>query len=721
MTSRIIGFQAVRGELAAKYDHLLVAPLDGPAKQRFIERWSKYRALTARQTASLIQKVSHSRTVARLTSTIFHLAVVAQIHEDHHAISGRRVDIYRQAVQLMLHRRRPNQGPPLSANELLPHLEFLAYRMRRQGRQRFSRREVLGAFEELRQAEAEEKVLSTRAPADLLDACVDATGILHIAGTEVDARGYEHEMIQFSHQSFQEYFAGQALRHERDGSGQEGVVARLRSLLTEIEIGERSIQLNNAQIGEPVIAEYWQEAIRMCIADLSRQDADDAIMLLLPDLSSPPVDARARAVFALQCLVDEPNVSDSTLDAVFDTIIECLEDYDRYNDKENSALDETLTAVTQSAFVSRLKNKLMITFIAARGELRNRVGRCAAVLLCPREDTAVTPHNAEAIIKYAIEGLASPDQQQRIQTALVLVERFYAAKGWLGFLEIQQQQALIGALLSALHQEEATREAAMWALSWLTGALRRMAEGNLTMAVHLTRVQMEQVETFLNEPDMNDTFIALVSLILNREEGTEPVGDQLDWIYELAVIADGAKPRRSLPDVKRFGRITAIQWLEQQLSKNLDMRYSCRIAQALGGFGVYIPAMLEPLHFLLTNARKTNDDRDEAAIYLTLIGTPEAASILIEAADTAPVDADDYLYTRGLFGLLLLDNVDVLAEQLRKAMAHSDLLPYAYCLAGSCDPRGRKLLEQFREDPNPHIRAAVEKAYALPWMSEAEE
>ena len=43
-------------------------------------------------------------------------------------------------------------------------------------------------------------------------------------------------------------------------------------------------------------------------------------------------------------------------------------------------------------------------------------------------------------------------------------------------------------------------------------------------------------------------------IVLTRERGLQLVVHQRDWIYELAVIADGAKPRRDLPPPGPMGR-----------------------------------------------------------------------------------------------------------------------------------------------------------------------
>ena len=125
--------------------------------------------------------------------------------------------------------------------------------------------------------------------------------------------------------------------------------------------------------------------------------------------------------------------------------------------------------------------------------------------------------------------------------------------------------------------------------------------------------------------------------------------------------------------------------------------------------------MVDHLWFGLTQERFDSDIRNEASIYLAFTGTPEAIQLLITAADTPYTGDESFLADRGLLGLILVDNVDVLAEQIRKAVPHSDLRAYAYCMASSSNPRGRLLLEQLEDDPNERIRSAVSAALSHAW------
>lgn len=333
------------------------------------------------------------------------------------------------------------------------------------------------------------------------------------------------------------------------------------------------------------------------------------------------------------------------------------------------------------------------------------------------EDSAITPHNAESTVAEAIHGLSSRKQIERVRAALQLTNRCFLSKGKLSFLSQNQQQRLTEALSLALDNDEATQCAVMWALLWLTGARDRSQRPGLLDShyVLLNQSLIARIDKLLQSPGLDSNTLKHGCLVLTRELGLNPVINQIDWIYELARIADGALPRRSLPRPLPVGRRYSTAWMKDLLSSNIDVDLQCRIAQTLGALGVFVVELREPLRLLFSNPANPLDDRDEALLYLALSGIPGAAQILIKAADTPPVEKDDYIYSRGMFGLLLLDDVDVLLGQLRKDLAHADPNPYAYGLAGSNDPRGRNYLELLRKNGSQRNRAAASKALATIW------
>ena len=368
ITSRIIGFQPICDELTERFDHLLVGPLDRAAKHEFIDRWAKFMDLDSENTKHLTRRICYHRSTAKLSDNIFLLAMIVQIQMLDHTLPGRRVDIYRRALQLMIQRRRPYDGLQLSQNEVIPHLEFLAYQMRKQGVQRYNELEVIQAFKALRTQEPDEEELCYRTPRELMQVCIDPLGILNIAGTEVDDRGYERQVIQFFHQSFQEYFAGQAINHGYDSAGSGNAVTRLQSLLSSIEIKEREVNIwGQYKITELVIADYWQEAVRMAIADMSHTEADEAILMLLSHTPMSLQESRPRSVFALQCLADEPKISEETVQEVFNAVIDNIQEGDGSREL-NTWMDEALAAASESIFNEALNDHLIKGFINGNEE-----------------------------------------------------------------------------------------------------------------------------------------------------------------------------------------------------------------------------------------------------------------------------------------------------------------------------------------------------------------
>jgi hypothetical protein len=237
---------------------------------------------------------------------------------------------------------------------------------------------------------------------------------------------------------------------------------------------------------------------------------------------------------------------------------------------------------------------------------------------------------------------------------------------------------------------------------------------------HLSSEKIQEIEKFLRGQNLDPQTLAEGCLLLTKERGINPVYSEGDWLYELAVIADGQKPRRQLLAPKSTDRLASVDWMKKFLASEFPQEWSCWIAQALGALGVFVPEMLRPLTFLFTSSQYTEADRDEALIYLAMLDIPQAASVLVLAADLILKNnnpQDEYYPGRGLLGLLLFDDINILAEQMLKNPPASYMLPYAYGLAGSRDPQGRVLLEQMKNNSNERIRAAIKNAINKSWAA----
>jgi len=717
VTSRVVGFDAVSEQLHSRFDILHVGPLDNRAKRHFVQSFGTLADWSDEAKSRLFRQVTGDRTTARLADNVLLLALIAQMRfsgeldPSDQSLPLRRVDVYRRVVEIILRQRSPRHGPPLTRNEVFPHLEFLAYEMRQDGVQRVTDKDVVEIFKNLRDLESEEGVLATRSVAEFLSVCIDTLGFLSIAGTQIDERGYERKMVQFYHQSFQEYFAAQALKHDRGGIREgELTSARIPSVLSGLQVTRREVSIfDGFNVAEPVLSHKNQEMVRMLIADLPRKEADAAIELLLQTNSGDHEEARARAVFAMQCLADEPALSDKMVDTVFGSVISALGDADGFNTKLNTLMDEAIAAVAESGLGPRFGQRLIADYVRMRGPERNRIGCCAMLSLSNFE--ALTAETADQEISRAIAGLSSALPTDRVSAALRLTNQCFVAGSKLEFLSEEQRHSLFEALGSAVDADEATMSAAMWAVSWLCGARFRNVRENPLQSefVKVPTALADKIEQRLHQSGHDEYTYAHGVSALNREDGVWFVSEQQDWVYNLAVIADGGESRRNLEEAKPVGKSRPIDRLLKNFPSDSTSTAAGRFALGLGDMGVFSPVMVPALEATVANRILPNDVRSHAALYLGMIGSADATAALVRLADTPPQD-DDIPYSRSLFALLYADDVDVLSGQIRKALPHSDINAYAYGLAGSRDPRGRNILESLASDANQKIRDAAQKA-----------
>jgi hypothetical protein len=330
-------------------------------------------------------------------------------------------------------------------------------------------------------------------------------------------------------------------------------------------------------------------------------------------------------------LAQTPSIRMLTVKDVVDAAISELTDGDGFTIELKTSMDKALDGVARSEYRKQLHERLLARFVNSRNGQRNRIGCCAAFLLA-NDSSKITADNAEALIARAQRNLSSDQQTVRLRTALELVNRFFVTDGRLGFLTLAQQEQLLTAVFSGIRSDEATASACMWALVWLTRAKVR-SRGPEDNVVPLDSRRTQEIEQLLqvrssDGSTFDDNTLASGCMALSRERELQLVVHQRDWIYELAVIADGGKPRRELPPPGPTGRRTSVDWMKGLLKEKRADYVLGRIAQTLGAFGVYIPEMATPLEYVFTRDKYVDDERDEALLYLGLVGTKDATSIL---------------------------------------------------------------------------------------------
>ena len=723
ITSRVAGFHSVRSILSDSFDHLNVAPLTAFDKTQFIFAWEKFirekaNVPTLNLAGDLVPQVCHGRRIAKLCENVFALALIVQMKYLDGKIPEHRRDVYRRIVELMVDRQRPGSGPQITVNEMWPHLEHLAYRMRSDGAQKWSEMRVIGALRELRALETREAGLQTREPDVWLSDVIYRVGILNVAGPgEVDALGYERPMIQFFHQSFQEYFASQALYHGRGARDNLGVIERLRKQVYGLAIVERKIEtLGSGSSAEPVVAGYWQEVVRLCISELRSGKADDALLMLIPNEHATPSEARGLTVFAMQCVADEPNITEETANAVFDAAVDNVIRLDGFNTKRNTMMDEAIFALASSCWAQAGRRRFLLGYIQSRAVRRNNIG-CA---LMKFYIDAFDSENAIEVLSPLLNTLReSSDVLLRVEAALRLCNAFYTpqgldAKARIDFLPSLFLRQSIETLLSLAtrwsNECDALSTAAIWALSWLTSA-KACDTGS---APRLTEAERRSLLKVVADARRDPHARRCAALIVSIRENEAGVFSQVDWIYKWAVVADGAEPQRNQPQP-----IGTFMYHSEECETLKTLLYSSDVVAAkgaaisLGRLGCFLPQMVDPLLEVFNDDVIYDKERDEALVYLRFCNNDRVIDQLCAGANASKEESDSYgRKDRCFFALIAIGDVEVLKRQLSLGGDPVYVNSYAYALAGVSDDAGLRVLNQMKEHPKEEVRGAVTKALA---------
>jgi hypothetical protein len=647
LTSRVVGFSTIAEPLNS-FQQLNVDTLGTKEKKLFVQGWAKCVGDTS-LVNTLASFVCNDRKVASLCENVFLLVLIAQIIAQGGILSSdRRADVYRRTIDLMI-KRRPvldDRYESKPHNEILPHLEHLAYHMRLDGSQHWRDSQVIASIAAFYRNEATTAQIQRHTPAEWLNLVLNQIGLLTIAGSSViDEQGMKCDPVQFFHQSFQEYFAAQALLNGRGIADRTKVLDRLRQLVHEVEIVDNKIaSLGAGTKTEPVTAGNWQEVIRFYIGSLHRRKdqqpagndvtADDAMLMLIPAPDAPSRAARAQSIFALQTLVEEPDLRDETVDAVLDTAIDHLNRFDGVNTTQNTLMDEVLYSLMRSCFAERCRKRLLQSFIQSRGDRRSKIGSVYSMATTNGE--VLTADNAVEILEPLLARLNDRNSiEDRADATLKLVDVFYRPQGLnsstsINFLADALLQKTVHVLLETAkdrNENDTVSFTALWALGWLTTA----KTSHSYTSYRFTEVELDDLR-YIVADDRRDAYSRMWAATILSICGTgTPVFNQADdWIMQWAVVADGRKPHKELPVVTALDRPQDIKMLKSLIASDIPAYPKRWVAIAMGRLGCFVPEMIEPLFQIFQDDLLLDTGRDEALAYLALMGGEQVISSLTQ-------------------------------------------------------------------------------------------
>lgn len=447
-TSRIVGYREMRRRLGEGFAHAALAELAPEEKDEFIERWCKVTiadpAKSAGEAEKLQRGIHGTDRIERLTTNPMLLTTMALVQRRVGKLPNRRHKLYWEAVGVLLNWRAEVEDP-MDPDEALPQLEYLAYAMCDRGVQRLRRDETLGLLEGVRRDYPNIRPIHGRTPEVFLADLERRTGLLVEVG-EVTHGGRPVPTYEFRHLTFQEYLAALALVEGRFPGHKPGT-----TLAERVQPLAGCIADTPGRHGatERLVTENWREALRLCIVSCNDDDVNPALEGILKPVR--PEEERPRAILAMLCLADEPNVSQSTAAVVVRTFVKQLGDWDL----RNSAAVRAAVEVTGSAWMEPLRGALIEEFIYRGPETRTTVGALVKQLTID----AIPRDKAERLrwIERQTSALLASAETEAVGAALAIEA---AAGQGLGVLFPGLTERLIG----LMGRGPAAADAASWAL-----------------------------------------------------------------------------------------------------------------------------------------------------------------------------------------------------------------------------------------------------------------
>jgi hypothetical protein len=458
-TSRIVGYREMRRRLGHGFAHATLAELTAEEKDEFVGRWCEVTIVDPARRASEAEKLRRamhgSDRIERLTTNPMLLTTMALVQRRVGKLPTRRHKLYWEAVNVLLN-WRPEVEDPMDPDEALPQLEYLAYSMCDRGVQRLRRDEVIELLERMRGDYPNIRPVQRQAPEGFLAQLERRTGLFVEVG-EVTRDGKPVPVYEFRHLTFQEYLAALAILVARYPGHKQGttLAERVRPLAGKLAADE------SGETAELLVAENWREAIRLCVASCNDDDVDAVLAAILePDRRE---EERPRAILALLCLCDEPNVTQ-------DRAGEILGRFARRVTKEearvrSSGVMRAVGEVSGSVWAEPLRRILAAEFLRHRWDFREYPG-----YLCGRIGSSTGESGLLGWTRAQLEALTSPSDLDCVAAALTVIVTAYERS--LPGAGTSRRPPLAPAifadrLIPLLDRGPALAHAASWALAWL--------------------------------------------------------------------------------------------------------------------------------------------------------------------------------------------------------------------------------------------------------------
>ncbi|KKD06858.1 HEAT repeat domain-containing protein [Streptomyces sp. WM6386] len=455
VTSRIVGYREMGLRITRGFEHLTVQDLTPGDKDDFARRWCEVTEPVGRRELAaehLVGDIHSTDRIERLTGSPMLLTTMALVKKKVGKLPSRRADLYREAVDVLLH-WRSDVDERMDPHEALPQLQYLAYSMCASGDQQIRRDRILDILERMRREFPAVRAVRQRSAVEFLRRLERQTGILVESGHV----GHDGELVpvyEFRHLTFQEYLAGLALVAGRyPGRNRRTTLAEQIGVLA----AETAPFPGYPNQHEVVVAEKWREAIRLSVMTCNDDDVDGVLRAIATPLTGEEsaLTARARAALACACLADEPNVSEEAATQILAQFVATLTATDG-NGPALTVADTVLAEVGGSQWAALLSRMMVTDWVRDPSEYPRLAGSARVVLgqTAPSGDEAM-----QTWVRNQVALLKEPEPEVATEAALALLDVAYQEK-------LMMVPGLVPGLMSLFSRGTCEATAAAWALGW---------------------------------------------------------------------------------------------------------------------------------------------------------------------------------------------------------------------------------------------------------------
>jgi hypothetical protein len=575
VTSRIVGYREMKYRIGRGFEHATVTGFTRKDKDEFARRWCEITELPERRAKAeeeLLHAIHATDRIERLAVNPMLLTTLALVKRKVGTLPERRADLYWEAVLVLLN-WRSEVDEPMDHREAIPQLQYVAYEMCRQGVQRLREDEILELLERVREEYPNLRALKKHEPQEFLRLLERRTSILLEVGEE-RYKGRQSAVFEFRHLTFQEYLAALALVDGKfPGRDREKSLAQHIAPLA----GETGEYETSPFESEVLVKDNWREVLRLGVACCGDDDVDEVLLAILTPLANedPGKTARARAVLAVSCLADEPNLGDATAQQIIQAFARQLKENDGEGSDARTTADSTALELVGLEWETLLRTGLVQEFCR-----REPISRWNPGLLCGKIGMAKAPWEENEFHPWLLKQAArlkSNDEEEAIDAALVLMQMAYANRG-------ACVNGMAEGLLAMLDRNGPSAHAAAWALRWLN-----------------------REKKWTGKPNETGKLIALVS---------NPAADIGAVRCAIIVIGDTTDPRAVEPLIKRLA----------DENENIEVRTTA--INALGE--IKDPRAVEPLIERMEDKNEKIELRTAAIKTLGRIGDLQAMKPLLK-------------------------------------------------------------------------------------------